>query len=121
MSTTPITDENVLDVTTHMAIFTTSTGRQEKVTKYVPAYVARQLECALAEAENKVEWLQLNNDMLTDDPAKPDAAQQLADENFALRDATASLRDFIERKRHDPENIAKIINGALRITPLNEP
>lgn len=35
-------------------------------------------------------------------------------ENASLRDAIAALRDFIEGKRHDHENITAILNGALR-------
>lgn len=33
----------------------------------------------------------------------------------ALRDAIAELKRFVEGERHDPENIAGIINGALKM------
>ncbi|MCC6416271.1 MAG: hypothetical protein IT582_10220 [Opitutaceae bacterium] len=33
----------------------------------------------------------------------------------ALRDAIGALKDIVEQKRNDPERIAAIINGALRL------
>lgn len=33
----------------------------------------------------------------------------------ALRDALQALKDIVDGKRHDPEQIAAIINGALRL------
>ena len=34
----------------------------------------------------------------------------------ALEDALAALKDFVDGKRHDTENIAGIINGALCVS-----
>ena len=34
----------------------------------------------------------------------------------ALHDAIGALKDFVEGKRHDTENISKILNGATRAT-----
>ena len=38
-------------------------------------------------------------------------------ETSALRDALNELKRFVDGERHDSENIAAIINGALRLTP----
>lgn len=35
----------------------------------------------------------------------------------ALQDAIAALKDFVDGKRHDCENIAEIMNGALCLPP----
>lgn len=40
-------------------------------------------------------------------------------ETAALRDAFNELKRFVDGERHDSENIAAIINGALRLTPRN--
>ncbi len=39
--------------------------------------------------------------------------KKLIYENDALRDAIRALKDFVDGKRNDCENIAEILNGAL--------
>jgi hypothetical protein len=41
--------------------------------------------------------------------------KKLIDENNALRDSIAALKDFVEGKRNDCENISEILNGALKL------
>ena len=40
----------------------------------------------------------------------------LRNENSALVDAIAALKDFVEGNRNDSEKIAEIINGALKLS-----
>ncbi len=55
---------------------------------------------AYHDVENKLRSLDLNDYRL---------------ENHALRDAINSLKDFVDGKRNDHENISEILNGALKL------
>ena len=44
-----------------------------------------------------------------------DDIEESQNETAALRDALSELKRFVDVERHDSENIAAIINGALRL------
>lgn len=44
----------------------------------------------------------------------------LEEENAALKDAMEALKDYVDGKRSDSENISAIINGALKVNAPND-
>jgi hypothetical protein len=44
----------------------------------------------------------------------------MEEENAALKDAMEALKDYVDGKRSDSENISAIINGALKLNAPNE-
>lgn len=73
-------------------------------------------------AENERDELRRQNEILrSKDNRWRKSNQSLINHNESLKDAIQALKDIIDENRNDPENIAEIINGAIKLTAQPEP